>query len=95
MDYRFSNGNYIYCIHDAFPRVLQDCIQSLAHDRKLIVISDFDHTFTTFDSPTCHDLIGEHDSYSERFRILYKSTFISTDDFSEMSTLWRASHDMY
>lgn len=92
--FRSSNEN-IYCIHDAFPRVLQDCIERLAQDRKLIVISDFDHTFTTFDSLTCHDLIGEHDSYTDRFRTLYKSTFIKADDFSQISMLWRTSHDMY
>lgn len=93
MDF-FSGSNDI-CIHHAFSSALQDCVDSLANGTKLIIISDFDHTFTTFDSHTCHDLIGEHETYTEGFRTLYKRTFTKTNDFSELSQLWKTSHDMY
>jgi hypothetical protein len=93
MDF-FGSSNDIRINH-AFPIALQDCIDTLASGTKLIIITDFDHTFTTFDSHTCHDLIGEHETYTEGFRTLYKSTFMETNDFAEFSQLWRTSHDMY
>ena len=66
----------------------------VSNDRKLHLVTDFDHTLTTFASKECHDIIALHDEYPKEFHQEYED--ICTMEFAhgEFHTWWRIAHDL-
>jgi hypothetical protein len=53
---------------DDFQRAWSNVVKSVKTDkRKLYLVTDFDHTLTTFDSKQCHDIVALHDEYPKEF----------------------------
>lgn len=91
-----SEHHFDDCWHtDAiYKDVIQRALCMLRSGSRFIVITDFDHTLTTFCSQQCHDIIGDHESFSEEYKELFRSSMQETNDFTEFSNLWKISHDI-
>lgn len=53
---------------DNFQKAWNNVVKSVRVDkRKLYLVTDFDHTLTTFESKQCHDIVALHDEYPKEF----------------------------
>jgi hypothetical protein len=68
---------------DAFEKSI------LSNSRKLFLISDFDHTLTTFNSVQCHDIVALNEAYPPSFHADFRDTF----KIKDREESWRGSND--
>jgi hypothetical protein len=47
----------------------------ISNERKLFLISDFDHTLTTMNSAQCHDIVALNKAYPPSFHADFRDTF--------------------
>ena len=81
--------------HLSFNSTIIKVVELLAvRPSQMIVISDFDHTLTTFCSLQCHDIVGSHSEYSDEFCHAFNNTFIDFGEKVSLSELWKISHDL-
>ena len=66
----------------------------VSNDRKLYLVTDFDHTLTTFASKQCHDIIALHDEYPKEFHQEYRDICSMEFAAGEFHKWWRIAHDL-
>ena len=63
-------------------------------ERKLHLVTDFDHTLTTFTSKQCHDVIALHEEYPQEFRQEFTDICAMVFSTADFHTWWRIAHDL-
>jgi len=80
---------------DDFQRAWSNVVKSVKTDkRKLYLVTDFDHTLTTFDSKQCHDIVALHDEYPKEFHADFLEICAMAFSDSNFHKWWRMAHDL-
>ena len=78
-----------------FNSAWENIVKAVVSDnRKLYLVTDFDHTLTTFASKQCHDIIALHDEYPKEFHQEFKDVCDMVFEDGDFHTWWRIAHDL-